>query len=195
MTKEQLIEEAKRRGIVPGAVCRSEYGNKWTVGPVAEWRQSVLGDYHDESSEQNCTIWDADLGWANVVTPVPAQPEGLVDGMACEPDEHMRAAIAAKANELGRGFYGSDTYSPHPIGWGNGRLGFYGSGASSPFIKNLITPGEFYDRLCKTPKPEPPIMVGSREVRFENGGDIVVGCTNVDFATLEKVYNKALSMR
>lgn len=121
-----------------------------------------------------------------VITPAPEdQQQGLVDGMACEPDEHMRRAICEKDKELGN--YGPSQYNDRYLIWRNAGMLWQANGA--PISGEIITPGEFYDRLCRTVKPEPPIRIGGHEVRFRKGS-IKVGCTEVPNDIVRKVAER-----
>lgn len=198
-TFKKKKQEAIASGIMPGASIRcAKDGEHGVVAPIEKWKYDMGDLVVGDDRRGNYLFGTYGRGFATVITPAP-QTGGLEDGMVCEPDEHMRAVIIAKAKELGYGVCGAMEEDPSTwriLAWrredtkddltGNSRM---------DDGDHAIPPGEFYDRLCRMPKAEPPIMIGPREVKFENGGDIVVGCTNVDFATLEKVYNKALSMR
>lgn len=190
MTKEQIIEEAKKRGIVEGAVCRSPYGSEWTVGNPSNWRRNHLGGWSDMGGAM---IFESGGKWATVVT--ATQPEGLENGDACECSKTMRDAILELAVELGLLPEVNLCCDLSP-GWYNDRFVTFGSKSTSKTAKKWHTPEVFIAKMrAEAIKPEPPIMIGKHKVEFEKGGDIKVGCTPVDFATLEKVYNKALSMR
>lgn len=193
MNKEQLIEEARKRGIVPGATCKSPtFGNTFIASDMDGWRIDATGGLADGNGMM---IWSQrKLQWAEVVTPAP-QPEGLVDGMACEPDEHMLAAILAKAKELGIGDSMAHVqFGLNPnVQWcdKNGLRGLGPKDKVGHYWDTLkfITPGEFYDRLCKAKKPEPPIMIGSNAVEF-NTGSITVGRTTIDNVTVRAIAAK-----
>lgn len=191
-TFEEKKQEAIARGIMPGAIigCAKD-GEHGVVAPIEKWKDDMGDLVVGDDRNGNYLFATYGRGFATVITPAP-QTGGLEDGMACEPDEHMRRAIVEKADEIGiSGSLGS--YKDKRIGyWSKCR---YLQNADGVLDVNIISPGEFYDRLCRMSKPEPPIMIGGHKVEFEKDGDIKVGCTSVDFATLEKVYNKALSMR
>lgn len=116
------------------------------------------------------------------------QPKGLVDGMACEPDEHMRRAIVEKAVALGDGGARLVLNNSFPIVWG-GDLGYVSGGITDEFVKQVITPGEFYDRLCKMLKPEPPIRIGGHDVKFDKG-EITVCCTTIPNDIVRKIAER-----
>lgn len=113
--------------------------------------------------------------------------------MACEPDEHMRRAIVEKAKELGMG----DELYNYSVSLNNGLQFNHGTSVrplatnKSHWHKRLtyITPGEFYDRLCRTAKPEPPIRIGGHEVKFGKG-EITVGCTTVPNDIVRKIAER-----
>ena len=191
MNKEQLIEEARKRGIVEGATCVSVYGAQWIVGPVERWRPYNTGpNLYDRDGESTRCICD-DGKWATVLTPAPQ--EGLVDGMACEPDPHMRAAIIAKAKELGMtDGEGYDSISLNQLIYrpnGSWKL------LQTHRAENLLPPGEFYDRLCRMTPNEKPILIDNREVKFTGSGNIKVGCTSIPWEVLEVVYTRAKAQR
>ena len=57
----------------------------------------------------------------------------------------------------------------------------------------IISPGEFYDRLCNTKAPEPPIYIDGYKVTF-NSDSIKVGCTvvpnDIVLQIADKIKNK-----
>lgn len=184
MTKEQLIEEARKRGIVPGAVVKTRWHNDWTLGPTDTWVETG-GEIYDASPRNGAWIFRKNT-WAEVVTPAPstAPSEGLVDGMACDPDEHMRAAIVAKAKHVGlTDGLGHDDANVFVIRMRHNRLHLLNNPAP-PFT--MISVGEFYDRLCRMVKP---IKVGEHTVQF-NPGSIKVGCTTIDNETVRAIAAK-----
>ena len=189
-TFEELKQEAIAKGIKPGALVRSPYGKEWVAGPTNSWDVDSGGGLHDRGSQIYSTVHGR---WATVITPAPDdQPQGLVDGMACEPDEHMRRAIVEKAIELG---LAGENFAP-PFGSNTGiqlRDGLLHRSWSKATVKTdklkYITPGEFYDRLCKTVKPEPSICIGGHEVKFGKG-EITVGCTTVPNDIVRKVAER-----
>ena len=189
---EDIKREAANIGIKPGAVVKWVDKEPYTVPPYDKWYQFEYGDYawltEDGAPHDWCWIYCVKNAryTPTVITPAPEDnPEGLVDGMACEPDEHMRAAIVAKSVEIG------SSSGKHPI-WGNY---FYWDAQEYKLLQGdeapskPISPGEFYDRLCKTPKPEPPIRIGGHEVKFGKG-EISVGCTTVPNDIVRKVAER-----
>ena len=124
--------------------------------------------------------------WATVITPAPEdQPQGLVDGMACEPDEHMRKAIVEKAREFGNN--GPRQYMDRYLIWRE--EGMLWQASSSPIDGKVITPGEFYDRLCKTMTPEPPLFIGDQPVNFYKG-NIKVGNIDISNEVVRKIAER-----
>jgi hypothetical protein len=194
MNKEQLIEEAKLRGIVPGAVVESPtYGRTYTVGPTKEWHYA---EDLDTWSSGDSHLYDSG-NWATVISPAPQQ-EGLRNNSACKPDALMRAAIVAKANELGIGEFDGSSPEENPhIQFNYGTTVRPLTSRESHWHEHLtyIPPGEFYDRLCRMTPKEKPIRIDNREVVFTGGGNIKVGCTAVEWETLEAVYERAKSTR
>ena len=61
--------------------------------------------------------------------------------------------------------------------------------------KTIITPGEFYDRLCAMPPQPKPIIIDGREVKYLKGGDIKVGCTTVSAADIDTIHEQSLKNR
>lgn len=190
-TQEQ-IEEARKRGLVPGAEATSyKSGIRFTVNEEDEW-------YRDDGDLRNGPTGAIDVylcyngGWAQVITPAP-QAEGLIDGMACEPDEFMRKAIVERASKMhllkGEDMLGHFGYS-YPISILNGMLGYNSYGPRCENIKSLIPAGEFYDRLCRMePKPK-PITIGGHIAEFRADGSIRVGCTVIDSETMEMIIEQ-----
>jgi hypothetical protein len=74
-TAEQIAEAAKR-GIVPGAVCRSPYGTVWTVGDCKGWETQGLGSFCDGQS--SAYIYHDVGGWATVITPASSAMEDRI---------------------------------------------------------------------------------------------------------------------
>ena len=182
-TKQELIKEAIARGIKPGAVIKTPLGDTITVPEPQLWSMNEDGCLYIRDGWR-CVLMYGE--WATVITPAPEDnPEGLVDGMACEPDEHMRAAIVAKSVEIG------SSSGKHPI-WGKY---FYWDAQEYKLLQGddttskPIPPGEFYDRLCKTVKHEPRISIGDYHVTF-NKGSIQVGCTTVPNDIVRKVAER-----
>lgn len=103
MVSEEIIEEAAKRGIVPGAFVRSAWGYDLPdrfVPPINEWIFSKELDsiYWAEGHD---SWWLLDNGkWATVITPAPSS-ETLEPGMATKCGPAMRAAIMERAKELG----------------------------------------------------------------------------------------------
>lgn len=185
-TKEELINEAIAKGIVPGAVVRSPYGKKWVAGPTDRWDVDSGGGLHDSGAQIYSTVYGI---WATVITAHEDQQQGLVDGMACEPDEHMRRAIVEKAKELGMPeAYTPDCHYPALV-WFKQMEDCRKRDDCSTVRRHWITPGEFYDRLCNTVKPEPPIRIGGHYVGFGKG-EIVVGCTSIPNDIVRKIAEK-----
>ena len=190
---EDIKREAANIGIKPGAVVRWVDQEPFTVPPYDKWHD-IGGDYawmtRDGAPHYWCWIYGGKYPrfTPTVITQAPEDnPEGLVDGMACEPDEHMRRAIVEKAMELG--------WAKGTSNYPSKRIAYFSDCEvlqNADWIKDrtiLITPGEFYDRLCKMPKPEPPIRIGGHEVKFGKG-EISVGCTTVPNDIVRKVYER-----
>lgn len=91
MTKEQLIEEATKRGIVPGATIRQlggvSTGQVFTVGPYGEWTllnndtELAVGSFRTTTGWWNIFAYASDKGWAEVIS------TGLQHGDYVAPNE------------------------------------------------------------------------------------------------------------
>ena len=199
MVDQKIIDEAKAREIVPGAVIKTPTGNEYTqsVRPFEEWQQANGATVWNGSfvGDSIC-IYDAQKNaWATVITPAPqAIAEGLVEGDAVECGPAMRAAIIELAKELGICDGPDGGLSSNPIAngvyclWGSKTIHVYADGGTS-LTKH--TPEAFIAKMRVTAAKPKPIRIGDHEVKFKDNGDIKVGCTHVDFLTLEAVYNKA----
>jgi hypothetical protein len=101
MVSEEIIEEAAKEGIVPGAVirCLADSDDIATVPETSEW---VIdnGDLYFETSGPCIVIRYGDGSFATVITPAPSS-ETLEPGMATKCGPAMRAAIMERAKELG----------------------------------------------------------------------------------------------
>jgi len=162
MVSEEIIEEAAKRGIVPGAFVRSAWGYDLPdrfVPPINEWICSKELDsiYWAEGHD---SLWLLDNGkWATVITPAPSS-ETLEPGMATKCGPAMRAAIMERAKELG--IYvevSEDPSDPDFVGmWVINFRGTGGYGKISPtvYIKDRLgneVPAHEFLRLMENTKP------------------------------------------
>ncbi len=184
---QHLIDEATRRGIVPGAVVSVVHtdGITATVMPFDEWE--MYGE-NLNAGREGYSRWNVmQRGeWSIDITPAPSQ--GLEEGMATECSPAMRAAIIERAKELGHELhYEIENYSPQPfLWWYDDKL------CHRTTDKNRRIPNhEFLARLEATAKKPKPIKIGEHNVDFIANGDVKVGCTRVDYATLKEVYERA----
>jgi hypothetical protein len=196
------IDELRANGIVPGATCTSAAfpsAPPFVVPPVENWRMGTSGPMTGEHIDSAGSYCDRYLKYngmfATVISPAPQQ-EGLREGDACEPDEHMRKAIIEKAVEMDLTLHVSGNRSEYPcLQMLEGKVSRMVPRNEVSAPRTFIPPGEFYDRLCRM-KPAPkPIRIDNREVVFSGGGNIKVGCTAVEWETLEAVYERAKSTR
>ncbi len=101
MVSEEIIKEAAKRGIVPGARIKCASGNgEDVVPPIEEWVQEISGSFH---WGKNNTLWRWGKfrgDWATVITPAPSS-DTLKPGMATACGPAMRAAIMERAKKLG----------------------------------------------------------------------------------------------
>ena len=191
---QHLIDEATRRGIVPGAIvsCASSYGiqkgDKGIVLPVSNWIHGgaegsiLVGDNLFGYSSPN-------KRWATVITPAPSQqPQaiGLQEGDAVECGPAMRAAIIELAKELGVRV--------------NARGGEFGLVVTSGVIvsahcrlgnDNVITPEAFIAKMRVTAAQPKPITIGGNTVKFTKG-EINVGSTTISNETVRAIAAKLI---
>lgn len=101
MVSKEIIEEAAKRGIVPGAVirCLANSDDIATVPETSEWLIGD-GDLYFETSGPIIVIRYRNGPFATVITPAPSS-ETLDPGMATKCGPAMRAAIMERAKELG----------------------------------------------------------------------------------------------
>lgn len=73
--QQKWIDEAIRRGIVPGATIKDAYGDEGVVPPVDEWHiHGVSGDMGVEFRADEkcvCVFSRPRTSWATVITPAP----------------------------------------------------------------------------------------------------------------------------
>lgn len=101
MVSKEIIEEAAKRGIVPGAVirCLANSDDISTVPETSEWLIDN-GDLYFETRGPIIVIRYGHGPFATVITPAPSS-ETLEPGMATKCGPAMRAAIMERAKELG----------------------------------------------------------------------------------------------
>lgn len=188
---EQLTKEAIERGIRPGAKIACAYGTgEGIVQSYDKWENMASSIWCGRDNINNSLRAYSDGKWATVITPAPGDKR-LVDGMACEPDEHMRRAIVAKAKELGLllGFgYVVDGHPNYPgIAYHKDVLGDRAPQIYEDRGEVYVPSGEFYDRLCCMKKLEPRIWISDDYVVFDKGS-IQVGCAVISNDVVEQVY-------
>lgn len=190
---QHLIDEAARRGIVPGAVIRCAAGGyEASVLPYSQWTNKGWGENYIFMDPPPCLRpWIYYNGeWATVITPAPAkEEEGLKEGDACECGPAMRAAIVELAKESGYASVGFDSRN-YPLVWSD-MLCYTSAGITCETVSRVLTPGKFYDRLVAQAKKPKPIKVGSNTVEFRSGS-IKVGCTSIDNATVRVIASKLI---
>lgn len=188
-----LIEEARKRGIVPGAkvVCAA------ACDPERQGAHGVVAAVENWFSQDKIEPWiragkdnDGDSlyilyrnRWSAVITPAE---EGLKYATACRCSPEMKAAIRAEAAALGITFVNG---SGDGLGWSGG--GLQTADTRSVSWEEMLPDIEFLRRLRLMKPKEPDIEVGGHVVRFKADHSIAVGCTTVDFNTLERVYQRA----
>ena len=97
MVSKEIIEEAAKRGIVPGARIRDSEGREGVVDPVEYWEFGEIGSVYCNSILRAISF---DGKYATVITPAPSS-DTLKPGMATACGPAMRAAIMERAKELG----------------------------------------------------------------------------------------------
>ena len=191
MVDQHIIDEAKARGIVPGARIQCASVDYKCHGTVAETEHWFGGSEHalwvgkDDKQKELCGYSISNERWATVITPAPqAAAEGLVEGDSCECGPAMRAAIIELAKELG---LKATSYSEGIIAYYDGKV--YDCSRTCTIgekVKNWHTPEAFIAKMrVEAAKPK-PIRIGDHEVKF-NTGSIKVGYTTIDNATVRAI--------
>jgi len=186
---QHLIDEATRRGIVPGAEvsCYIAPSDTGIVQPFEKWEHGC-GGWHfiDPSNNAIYVVAEDNSRFATVITTAPSQ--GLEEGMATECSPAMRAAIIERAKELGVGVscLAQNSGLPHLVCHDNSIASISKSG---PEAKNWIQNHEFLARLEATAKKPKPIRVNDYDVQFLDG-KIKIGCTTVDNETVRAIAAK-----
>lgn len=190
-TKEQLIAEAVRLGIVEGALIASPASADLTeyVRPISEWVLFPSGNLNNGPTGLYIAFGDR---WATVITPAPVvEEEGLKEGDACECGPAMRVAIMELAKGLGVGVYGDVRGDEH---WAicvhlyEGRVAI---GSDLPASRTKLKSHDFIRGLEATAAKPKPIKIGNDVVKF-NTGSITVGCTTIDNATVKAIAEKLI---
>lgn len=190
---QHVIDEATRRGIVEGAIVHviGTEETQATVLPINDWELTASGHNLSACRDAQGFMWNVMQGgsWSLVITPAPSQ--GLEEGMATECSPAMRAAIIERAKELG---IFRDDYKSNPsairILYFNDGIVRTGAGDAN-YNNKPLTPLDFLTRLEATAKKPKPLKIGEHVVDFIANGDVKVGCTRVDYATLREVYERA----
>ena len=189
MVDQKIIDEAKARGIVPGARVACAYGRgEGTVDVYDEW-QMVGKSLWCGRDDDGCSLEaynSRNDRWATVLPPAPqAAAEGLVDGDACECGPSMRAAIIELAKELGVQCSCFLNNEPTVIGlrWvSNGGL----INMHKDVDKAMHIPEAFIAKMrVEATKPK-PIRIQGHEVKC-HAGFIQFGGTTIDNATVRAI--------
>lgn len=191
----KMIEEARKRGIVEGAMVRSAKNPALTPQAVVSPDQWWETDFGNINNGIGYYLFYGGK-WSEVVSPSPNK--GLKDRDAVECGPAMRAAITELAEELGFDISSSATCSIRNDRcrgvWFHRDKNCIGGHISISDL-SYMTPEEFIAKMRVTASSPKPIKIGGRVVEFQSNGSVTVGCTDVDFGTLEAVYNKAKAMR
>ncbi len=188
---QHLIDEATRRGIVPGAEIRDDQMRVGTVPPIEKWSEGVFGSLF-LNRENNLRAFNANTDkWATVIHPAPSQqPQaiGLREGDAVECGPDMRAAIIELAKELGLGVWkDTDDYQPprYCLYW-NSREARLAPRYPSVSGTKLHTPEDFIAKMRVTASQPKSITIGEHTVKFTKG-EIKVGCMTISNETVRAV--------
>ncbi len=188
---QHLIEEARKRGIVPGARIHSAAAGRESDGqlvvPFDQW--TMDGDELNNGPTSSGYYLTYCGKWAEVITPAPSQAVGLKEGDAIDCGPAMRAAIIELAKELGlsivKNYAESSDYTRIVWFWDQVDLC-----VANYRPQNIHTPEEFIAKMRVTAAQPKPIKIGNATVKFNSDRSITVGCTTVSFATIEEVYNR-----
>ena len=191
---QHLIDEAAKRGIVPGAIILCAAGGyEASVLPYSQWTNKGWGENYIFMDPPPCLgPWIYHNGeWATVITPAPAkEEEGLKEGDACECGPSMRAVIVELAKEVGLEVGQMVGFEARV--WTDGKLwDCYNRSDKSTIGKNWHTPEAFIAKMRATAAKPKPIKIGDDVVRF-NIGSIQVGCTTIDNASVKAIAQKLI---
>lgn len=205
---KEMIDEAAKRGIVPGAIILCAAGGyEASVLPYSQWTNEGWGENYIFMDPPPCLgpwiyhngEWATVIVPATVITPAPAkEEEGLKEGDACECGPAMRAAIVELAKELGlRSAYIEDKETNGVGALSN--LTICDAKMNPSGWPNLFTPEVFIAKMRVTAKKPKPIKikvgegVNSKwyEVEFCSGS-IKVGCTSIDNTTVRVIASKLI---
>lgn len=192
---KELIDEATRRGIVPGAKIRDDQMRVGTVPPIEEWSEGAFGSlFLNHTNDLRAFNANTDK-WATVITPAPsAQPEpiGLQEGDAVECSPAMCAAIIELAKELGVPTYGVPPDEVDIIGF---NVEDFGRGLGLCTVgfcaMNKHTPEVFIAKMRVTASQPKPITIGDHTVKFTKG-EIKVGCATIPNETVRAIAAKMI---
>ncbi len=195
---QHLIDEATRRGIVPGATigcAASKTHAPGIVAPYSEWKYSSgIGTLWVGTEKHRPLLLaakDCEDEWATIITPAPsAQPQaiGLQEGDAVECGPAMRAALIELAKELGVNVTSSATVKYSALTWWCKRIAGHRGG---DVLKNYITPEEFIAKMRVTASQPKPITIDNYIVYFTKG-EIKVGCTTISNETVRAIAAKLI---
>lgn len=162
MNKEELIQEATRRGLVPGVTVESIFGTVGVLPPHDKWYTTQV-DLFARCPDVGALGVRVNGNWATLVSPAC---EGLEEGMAVECGPAMRAAILESAANYGirnRGVPESEKNVKGLVYVSEGNLctvyGFPG--------RTMLAPSEFLRRLEHTKPAQPKITVTSNGKEVE----------------------------
>lgn len=191
MTKEQLIAEAQRRGIVTGATV--EEAPFWYT-PTCEFVVPAKRSYdlhggrlylRDGTSGVSYRIYAKDQ-WAEVLTPAASAPLGLQEGYACDAPKQMLIAIAQLGEAMGlkRAYY-----EGRMLVWLREKL----DGCPKDYPETgRLTPDEFVRRMLVTASLPKPIMVDGKYEVKHFPGYITVGCTRIENDIVDLIHKNLI---
>lgn len=198
---QHLIEEARQKGLVPGATVKCvRTADEIVLPPYSEWQYRIsfyAPIIRIRSNGTTIHLYDADfrtdrtnvVRWATVITPAPSQ--GLQEGDAVKCTPAMRAAIVERAKELNLAHHFIE-YEGFPylaMSYASGGKTMAGVSANPSRAYNWLSAPEFLRRLEQTKKPVPVIKIYGQEVKFSAEG-ISFGSRKVDRATVLGVADR-----
>ena len=189
---KHIIEEARKNGIVPGAIIRSakyvRSGATQAVLPYEQWGMFNGEPNNGKGIDGFYLRWEGQ--WAEVITPAPSsEPEGLKEGDSVECGPAMRAAIIELAKELGLSIIWPENDNAEAILWFAD--GLHHPSKNNECIQRRLTTAAFITKMIAEAAKPKPIKIGSDKVEFRSGS-IKVGCTTVDNATVRAIAEKLI---
>ncbi len=191
---QHLIDEAAKRGIVPGATIRTAWpssGSEIAIVPDTEhWALFPKTDLTFKTDGNDVWIKDLESSrWATVITPATSKEGGLKEGDACECGPAMRDAIIEVAKELNILAQDGDFAGNKGVYVLRGGVHAYHGKTPDDFATH--TPEAFIAKMRITAKNPKPIKIGDHTVEFCSSF-IRVGCTTIDNSVVRAITEKLI---